>query len=69
MPMVDKLTPPLTTVRLPLHEIGRVAAETLLAQLDGAGRPPSISQSLLGVDLAVRGSTARPRKAGDIALG
>jgi LacI family transcriptional regulator len=63
MPMVDKLTPPLTTVRLPLHEIGSVAASTLLAQLNGSGRPAGVTQSLLGVELAVRGSTARPQRA------
>jgi LacI family transcriptional regulator len=67
MPMVDKLTPPLTTVRLPLHEIGRVAASTLVEQLDGAGPPATVAQSLLGVELAVRGSTARPPEVINIA--
>ncbi len=60
MPMVDKLTPPLTTVRLPLHEIGQAAARILLHELDGADGTASVTQTLLGVELAVRGSTAAP---------
>jgi LacI family transcriptional regulator len=61
IPLVDKLTPPLTTVRLPLHEIGAVAARTLLGELDSSDGSASLAQSLLGVELAVRGSTAPPR--------
>jgi LacI family transcriptional regulator len=58
LPMVDKLTPPLTTVRLPLAAMGSLAAQVLLGELDGtAGR---VAQSLLGVELAVRGTTAPP---------
>ena len=60
MPMVDKLTPPLTTVRLPLHEIGQAAARILLRELDGGDGTASVTQTLLGVELAVRGSTAAP---------
>ena len=33
MPFVDRLRPPLTTVRVPQREIGTVAADLLLAQL------------------------------------
>jgi LacI family transcriptional regulator len=59
LPMVDKLTPPLTTVRLPLAAMGSLAAQVLLATIDSAepadGR---VAQSLLGVELAVRGTTA-----------
>jgi LacI family transcriptional regulator, galactose operon repressor len=62
MAMVDRLTPPLTTVRLPLHQIGELSARLLLAEIEG---PPheSAVQSLLGVKLAVRGTTARPPRA------
>ena len=57
LPMVDKLTPPLTTVSLPLHEMGALAARMLLAQIDNPGHDGAVPQSLLGVELAVRGST------------
>jgi LacI family transcriptional regulator len=61
LPMVDKLSPPLTTVRLPLHAIGAMAARILLSELDGGGSDGAVAQSLLGVELAVRGSTGPPR--------
>lgn len=60
LPMVDKLCPPLTTVRLPLREMGALAARTLLGQIEHGlpdGRAP---RSLLDVELMVRGSTAPP---------
>jgi LacI family transcriptional regulator len=59
LPLVDKLTPPLTTVRLPLAEMGSLAAHILLGEMDG-GAPGGgpVAQSLLGVQLAVRGTTA-----------
>jgi LacI family transcriptional regulator len=60
LPMVDKLTPPLTSVRLPLHDIGGLAARTLLVQIDGSSPDGSVAQSLLGVELSVRGTTAPP---------
>ncbi len=60
LPMVDKLTPPLTTVRLPLAEIGALSARILLAEIDGAVPDGQVGQSLLGVQLAVRGTTAPP---------
>jgi LacI family transcriptional regulator len=57
MPLVDRLRPPLTTVRVPKREIGTVAADLLLQQLtDGAGTPREI---LLEPTLIVRGSTTR----------
>lgn len=62
MPFVDKLWPPLTSVRVPHHEIGQQAAHMLLAQLEG--RVPAGSTALLPVALQVRGSTAPPRTDG-----
>jgi LacI family transcriptional regulator len=62
LPLVDKLTPPLTTVRLPLHEMGGLAARTLLAEIDGTAAAGPVAQSLLGVELAVRGTTAPPHR-------
>ena len=35
MPFMDRVQPPLTTVAIPQHEIGVVAARTLLARLNG----------------------------------
>ncbi len=57
LPLVDKLTPPLTTVSLPLREMGALAARLLLAEIEDPGREGPVSQSLLGVELARRGST------------
>ena len=59
MPFIDKLDPPLTTVRVPHYEIGTEAARMLLELIDEAGRP--IRSVLLPVTLVERGSTAPPR--------
>ena len=37
LPMVDKLTPPLTTVRLPLQRMGEMAANLVLSDPGGGG--------------------------------
>jgi LacI family transcriptional regulator, galactose operon repressor len=58
MPFVDKLRPPLTSVRIPQREIGKVAADLLLEQL-GEGSPPA-SEILLEPTLVLRGSTGAP---------
>jgi LacI family transcriptional regulator len=59
MPFVDRLRPPLTSVRVPQREIGMVAAEMLLEQLaDADARSGEI---LLDPVLVVRGSTTAPR--------
>jgi LacI family transcriptional regulator len=60
LPLVDKLTPPLTTVSLPLREMGALAARMLLAEIDDSGPKGPVAQSLLSVELAVRGSTGPP---------
>ncbi len=59
MPFIDRLRPPLTSVRVPQREIGQVAAELLLEELTGGGEPAS--EILLEPTLMVRGSTAPPR--------
>ena len=61
LPLVDKLTPPLTTVRLPLREMGRLAAQSLLAQVTPGGVNGQATSTLLDVELAVRGTTGPPR--------
>ena len=60
MAMVDRLTPPLTTVRLPLQQIGELSARLLLAEIEGGPQNAGAVQTLLGVQLAVRGTTAPP---------
>jgi LacI family transcriptional regulator len=54
---MDRVTPPMTTIRVPLTEMGALAARTLL---DWVERPAEHSQTrtLLPVDLVVRGTTA-----------
>jgi LacI family transcriptional regulator len=58
LPFVDKLTPPLTTIRLPLTDMGSLAARTLLSVIDSTEPNGRVTQSLLGVELVVRGTTA-----------
>ena len=58
MPLVDRLRPPLTTVRIPQREIGAVAADLLLTSL-GEGSAQT-EQILLEPTLVVRGSTHAP---------
>jgi len=61
LPQVDRVTPPLTTIRQPAEELGRIAAEMTVAILNSPGQPPS-SRSLAPT-LVVRESTA-PREPG-----
>lgn len=61
MPLVERMTPPLTTVRIQHYELGAHAAQLLAKQLDQPNSP-KIAMSL-GVSLEVRGSTAPPRVA------
>jgi LacI family transcriptional regulator len=53
------LVPALTTVRVPMHELGYAAAQQILAHIDGKGGTCSTE---LAVDLIVRGTTAPPRR-------
>ena len=58
MPFIDRLRPPLTSVRVPQREIGTTAADLLLALLSDAAEPAR--EILLNPTLVVRGSTAPP---------
>ena len=61
MPFIERLRPPLTSVRVPQREIGTVAADLLLERLaDGS---QTTLEVLLEPTLIVRGSTAPPRRA------
>lgn len=57
VPLSRRLTPPLTTIRQPVADIGRVAVETLRAAIDG---DPISSPDRQPVELIVRDSTAEP---------
>ena len=59
LPMAAWTSPPLTTVRQPIVEKGRLAARLLIQRLQGkvATSPPPLSTSLV-----VRGSTSRPKE-------
>ena len=59
MPFVERLQPPLTTVRVPLERMGGIAADMLITELEGEFSPAAPTRTLLGVDLIVRGSTAQ----------
>lgn len=65
IPMVDRLNPPLTTLRTPLREIGVAAATCLLERLADAGAPAR--EIVVPTKLIVRSSTGLPQ-AGSMAL-
>lgn len=58
VPLAGYLDPPLTTVRMPLHELGARAVDQLLA---GEGEPETVSIDT-PPELVVRASTAAPRR-------
>ena len=60
MPFIDRLRPPLTTVRFPHYQLGTEAAQLLLERINGGDGPVKILY--LAPELVVRGSTA-PRAA------
>jgi LacI family transcriptional regulator len=57
MPFADKFIPALTTVRIPHYEMGRRAAELLLARIAGEGELAG-EDVVLPVELVQRASTA-----------
>jgi LacI family transcriptional regulator len=58
MPFIDRLRPPLTTVRFPHYQLGTEAAQLLLERIDGNEGPVKILY--LAPELIVRGSTSAP---------
>lgn len=68
LPMMDRVTPTLTTVRVPQYEMGRAAARMLIEQLvdppeglpAGPSAHPTVRHVVLPVELIVRGSTGGP---------
>jgi LacI family transcriptional regulator len=61
MPFIDRLRPPLTTVRFPHYQVGTEAAQLLLERIAGKDGPVKILY--LAPELIVRGSTAPPAAA------
>ncbi len=58
MPFIDRLRPPLTTVRFPHYQLGTEAAQLLLERIGEREGPVKILY--LAPELVVRGSTAAP---------
>jgi LacI family transcriptional regulator len=58
LPNVERMVPPLTSIRLPREELGRLTAEVMGAMLSSAGRPPASRK--LAPTLMVRQSTGPP---------
>jgi len=56
MPFIDRLRPPLTTVRFPHYQLGTEAAQLLLERINGGEGPVKILY--LAPELIVRGSTS-----------
>ena len=56
IPAAAQVFPPLTTIRQPIHQMGRSAVNTLLALI--AGIEPASPQVSLSTELVVRASTA-----------
>jgi LacI family transcriptional regulator len=57
MPFIDRLRPPLTTIRFPHYQVGTEAAQLLLERIAEHAGPVKILY--LAPELIVRGSTAR----------
>src|SRR5689334_16628428 len=62
MPFIDRLKPPLTTVRFPHYQLGTEAAQLLLERISGSESPVKILY--LAPELIVRGSTSAVGPAG-----
>jgi LacI family transcriptional regulator, galactose operon repressor len=58
MPFIDRLRPPLTTVRFPHYQLGTEAARLLIERINGGEGPAKILY--LAPELVVRGSTSQP---------
>jgi LacI family transcriptional regulator len=63
MPFVDRLHPPLSTIRFPHYQLGTEAAQLLLERISGTDKPVKIL--FLAPELVVRGSTSPPQTPAD----
>lgn len=60
IPLAELIDPPLTTIRVPQREMGRLAANMLIAVLEKT--PVAQRHVLLGTTLVIRGSTGAPSR-------
>ena len=67
MPFIDRLRPPLTTIRFPHYQVGTEAAQLLLERI--AGHTGPVKVLFLAPELVVRGSTGPVRGPADPAGG
>jgi LacI family transcriptional regulator len=63
MPFIDRLRPPLSTVRFPHYQLGTEAAKLLIERVDGGESPVKILY--LAPELIARGSTRPPRQSAE----
>jgi LacI family transcriptional regulator len=61
MPFIDRLRPPLSTVRFPHYQLGTEAATLLIERIEAPESPLKIL--FLAPELVARGSTAPPESA------
>ncbi|MDQ8029459.1 MAG: substrate-binding domain-containing protein, partial [Brevundimonas sp.] len=59
--MASRVWPNLTTVRLPIRDMGRMAAEKLTAGIRGLD-PATLAQPVVDPSLIVRESTSGPKR-------
>lgn len=57
-PLLDVLRPPVTSIRMPLADLGRTAADALIAQI--SGEPPRDVEIAVQPSIVPRSSTASP---------
>jgi LacI family transcriptional regulator len=62
MPFIDRLRPPLTSVRFPHYQVGTEAAQLVLERIKDRAAPVKVL--FLAPELIVRGSTGSPRPDG-----
>jgi LacI family transcriptional regulator len=61
-PLASRLCPSLTTMRQPIRDMGRMAAEKLVAKISGLAESPAIAATTVLPHLVVRESSGPPRK-------
>ena len=66
MPFVDRLHPPLSTVRFPHYQLGTEAARLLIERIEGGDSPVKIL--FLAPELVARGSTVAIERSGAVPL-
>ena len=59
-PLASRLCPSLTTMRQPIRDMGRIAAERVMAKIAGLSGPPATASTFFP-HLIVRESSGRPK--------